>query len=190
MRKNCLLLLTSALVISIPAKAALFTAPMSGSLEVPPTPSTAIGFTTVDIAGNVLTVDVNWTGLIGGDAAAAHIHCCIAPGGNVGVAVPYPNFPAATSGMYTHVFNLLDSTIYTSTFLTSFGGGTAVGSRDALIAGITAGDAYSNIHNATFPGGEIRGLLAPAPVPEPSTLIMLGMGLLGIGAFVRWKARV
>ena len=35
-----------------------------------------------------------------------------------------------------------------------------------LDSGLDAGTAYSNIHNATFPGGEIRGNLAA--VPEPS----------------------
>jgi hypothetical protein len=50
------------------------------------------------------------------------------------------------------------------------------------------GMAYVNIHNSTFPGGEIRGFLAPAATPEPATLTLLGAGLLGaFGARKRMK---
>src|SRR2546430_11114286 len=46
----------------------------------------------------------------------------------------------------------ISQTIDLSTF--TFSGG---GSEAALIAGFNAGTAYTNIHNAVFPGGEIRG---------------------------------
>ena len=47
----------------------------------------------------------------------------------------------------------------------------------ALIAGLEAGLAYVNIHNAEFPGGEIR-----ARIPEPMTLALaaLGLGIAGL----------
>lgn len=151
---------------------------MVGTNEVPPNASPATGFALITIDGNLMTVDLTWDGLIGGNPAAAHIHCCTDVGTNVGVAVGFPAFPATTSGTYSHVFDLLDPTIYTANFRNNFGGGTAEGARDALIAGLAAGRAYSNIHNATFPGGEIRADLGPAPVPEPSTALMLGAGLI------------
>jgi hypothetical protein len=47
-----------------------------------------------------------------------------------------------------------------------------------------AGTTYANIHDATFPGGEIRGQLAQTP--EPATLTLLGMRLVG---FFAWKKR-
>jgi hypothetical protein len=160
----------------------IYTTQMSGANEVPPNSSTATGFTqvTVDDVANSLAVNLNFTGLTGGPAAAAHIHCCTPVGTNVGVAVAFTGFPAATSGTYSQTFNLLDPTIYTPTFLSTFGGGTAAGAETALLAGLAGGMAYSNIHNAVFPGGEIQGFLA-ASIPEPATwaLMIAGFGLLG-----------
>lgn len=173
---------------STPAYAASFTVHtvMTGVNEVPPNASPAFGEADITVNGNLLTVDVDWSGLIGGNPSAAHIHCCTAPGTNVGVAVGFPSFPSTTSGSYFHVFDMNDPAIYTAAFLNNFGGGTAAGAQAALVAGIIAGRAYTNIHNAVFPGGEIRGNLGP--VPEPTTLTLLGLGLAGL-ATRRARAR-
>jgi hypothetical protein len=50
-----------------------------------------------------------------------------------------------------------------------------VGAEAALIAGISAGQTYLNIHTVNIPGGEIRGILAP--VPEPGTMLLLAAGM-------------
>jgi hypothetical protein len=174
-------------LVSLPAQALpSFTATMKGLSEVPPNASPATGFTRVVLNQGAHTIDVfvNWSGLIGGNPSAAHIHCCVAPGTNVGVAVGFPSFPAAVSGTYNHIFDLTDPTIYTTAFRTNFGGGTAAGAEAALILGLNAGTAYSNIHNQIYPGGEIRGLLAK--VPEPASLGLFGLGLVAFG-FLRRK---
>lgn len=66
------------------------------------------------------------------------------------------------------------------------GGGTAAGAEAALIAGLDDGLGYGNIHNAIFPGGEIRANLAV--VPEPVTITLFGLGLAGIGLARRRRA--
>ena len=185
MLRSILPLLFYAALGLAPARADLiFAGTMLGSNEVPPTGSTATGFTTVDILGDLMTVDVSWSGLIGGTAAAAHIHCCVPIGTNVGVAVGFTGFPAATSGTYHNTFDLTNSSIYTASFLSAFGGGTAAGAEAALIAGLEANQAYSNIHDTQFGGGEIRANLTQ--VPEPSMGVMVAAGMIGL---ILWRRR-
>jgi hypothetical protein len=161
----------------------IFTATLLGSTEVPANASTATGFITVTLTGNSLSVAETFTGLIGGAGSAAHIHCCGGTSVAVAVAVPFTGFPVATSGSYSNTFDLTQTSVYTSAFVTA-NGGTAAGAESALLAALFAGQTYANIHDATFPGGEIRGQLIQTT--EPSTLMLLGMGLAGLAA---WKKR-
>ncbi len=176
------ILLLAAVLLAAPFVKAdgIFTATLLGSNEVPPTASTAIGLITVTLAGDVLTVHESFLGLVGGPAAAAHIHRCASPGVNAPVAVPFTGFPSATSGTYLNSFDLTLSSVYNSAFITA-NGGTAAGAESALLAALFAGQTYANIHDAQFPGGEIRGQLIQQ-TPEPGTLMLLGMGLTGLAA--------
>jgi hypothetical protein len=166
-------LLSVALCIAAPAFADTisYTAQLSGPGENPPNASPATGTASFLLTGDTLQIHVTFTGLTGGAASAAHIHCCAEPGTNAPVWVPFANFPNTTAGTY-------DATIDLATF--AFGGG---GTEAALIAGMNNGTAYTNIHNAVFPGGEIRGQITPTP--EPGTFLLLGTGTVGLIVLLR-----
>ena len=161
------------------------TATLSGANEVPPNASPATGFVfaSLDNVAHTLFVDLSFSGLIGGTASAAHIHCCAPDGTTVGVAVPFTGFPASTSGTYTHTFDTSDSSIYLAGFLAA-NGGTAAGAEAGLFAGMQTFMTYANIHDSVFPGGEIRGQL----VPEPMTCTLGAVGLLVLACIRRRRA--
>ena len=102
-----------------------------------------------------------------------------------------PGFPMGlTSGSYTtpSPLDLTDPATYTASFVTNFGGGTTAGAEAALLDGLNSGTAYFNIHTSEFPGGEIRGFLAPIPEPQTWALMITGFGLLG--AVMRRSRRI
>lgn len=160
----------------------IFQATLSGANEVPPNGSAGTGSATVTFNANMLSVNEIFSGLTA-PATASHIHCCASAGVNVGVAVPFPSFPAATTGTYTMAFDLTVAATYNTAFL-SANGGTAAGAETALVAGLESDQAYVNIHDSTFPGGEIRGQLAT--VPEPASVALFGLGGLGLA----WTRRI
>ena len=152
-----------------------------GNFENPPTGSPGIGsaLVTVDSVLNTMQVNVTFSGLTSGDTAA-HIHCCVAPGGNAGVATTTPTFTGfpggVTSGTYSHSFDLTQATSWNPAYVTASGGTTA-GAEAALLGGLAAGQAYLNIHTTNFGGGEIRGFLVATP--EPGTFLLAGAVLAG-----------
>lgn len=166
-----------------------YTATMTGASEVPPNASPGIGsvLVTIDTVTDLMTVNATFAGLIG-TTTLAHIHCCAAPGG---VAIPattvpsFPGFPVGvTAGTYLQTFDMSLASSYNPAFI-SASGGTVAASNAALFAGLAAGQAYFNIHTVQFPGGEIRGQLAPAAVPEPGSLLLLGTGGLAAIRIIR-----
>jgi hypothetical protein len=122
---------------------------LSGLQEVPPNGSPANGIVngTFNPVSNTLAIEVMFNGLIA-PATAAHIH--FAPiGVNGPVIFPLAGFPATTFGTYTNTFSL----------------------SPPMVASLLAGNLYVNIHNAVFPGGEIRAQLA-ASLGEPTPPIL------------------
>jgi hypothetical protein len=146
----------------------LFVANLDGAQE--PDASTATGFGTVLLndAMNQITVDLSFTGLIGGPATAAHIHCCALPGTNAGVLFPFSGVPSATSGSIPEQFFAI---------------------TPLEVSELEAGVMYMNVHDATFPGGEIRGQLALA-TPEPASVAWICPALaIGLAVVSRRRKR-
>lgn len=185
--------LAIALLVVLPAALA-HAAPITFRTPLGPEASGATGSGTVQVIyddfARTLSIDAQWSGL-SGTTTVAHIHCCTAsPGtGTAGVAVTpgtLPGFPVGvTNGSYSTLLNLALTPTYTTTFLTA-SGGTAAGAEARLVANMMAGTAYFNVHTNLFPGGEIRGFLAPVPEPG-SSLLLLGIGLAGLRA---WRKRL
>jgi hypothetical protein len=163
---SMLLAMCASIGLALPAEAAIYSANLAGGNENPATPSAGTGNTTVtlDTTTHTLQVVVSFSGLTSG-TTASHIHCCVAPNGNAGVATTTPTFTGfplgVTSGTYNHTFDTTQASSWNPAFITA-NGGTPAGAEAALAAGLAAGQAYLNIHTTNFPGGEIRGFLLQA----------------------------
>lgn len=157
-----------------------------GPLETPPNASPGWGITEVDIAGSKLLVDGRFRDLMS-NVTEAHIHCCTTTAftGDTGVAVPLMGVPTGVkAGSWTEMIDLTKDASFDPTFLSS-NGGTASSALTALTTAINAHEAYVNIHTSGNPNGEIRGWLVAAPIPEPASWAMLGIGLAGLGFMSR-----
>lgn len=135
---------------------------LSGLSVVPPNASPAIGTGTVvlNAAQSQITVDLAWSGLLA-PATASHIHGPAGPGTNAAVLFPFSSVPGTTSGA-----------IPQQTFPIT----------PTQVAYLQSGLLYMVVHSSAFPGGEIRGQLAPIFV---STNVPAGIAL---AAQISWFA--
>ena len=170
--------------VALGARAATveYNAILNGPSESPPNASPATGFADFfyNDAVHTLSINMSWSGLTG-PTSASHIHAATAVPGvsTAGVATTTPYFTGfpigVTSGSFSTVLDLTQSSSYNGSCITANGGTTAT-AETALIGAINTGRAYLNIHSQTFPNGEIRGFLFQ--VPEPSSAAILGLGSL------------
>ena len=176
----------AALFMALPAAAltTVYSTTLTGPGENPPnaSPATGMALVTVDDVANTMRVEASFSGLLG-TVTAAHIHCCIAAPGNVGVATTTPTFlgfpSGVTFGTYDQTFDMTLASSYRAGFITDHGGTPASALFD-LFTGIDLGQAYFNIHTTSFAGGEIRGFLAPVPEPGTYALMLVGLGAIGL----------
>ena len=186
MKRGAIILavVAAALASGSPAYSATYFASLSGANENPSNASPGTGTATVilDTTAHTLQVIATFSGLTSG-TTASHIHCCVAPPGNAGVATTTPTFPGfplgVTSGSYNQTFNTLQASTWNPAFITA-SGGTPAGAEAALAAGLVAGQAYFNIHTTNFPAGEIRGFLAGVSVGAVPTLSEWALAALAL----------
>jgi len=172
---------------SAPASAAIYAyyANLDGASEAPPhaTPGYGKARVVFDDLAHTMEVDVTFAHLLAGNTAA-HIHAATTTPfvGTAPVATTTPTFTGfpngATSGSYSHLFDMTLMSSYRSGFINDHGGTTA-GAEAALIQAAMDGKSYLNVHTTVFPGGEIRGFLTPAPEPASWALMLAGFGLTG-----------
>ena len=140
----------------------IFSATLLGSSEVGGGDIDGVGsaLIAIDHDTNTINYEISFANL--SSITAAHIHAGAA-GVNGPVKVNF-GFPPGLAGSG------------------SFSG--AVIDDDAqFITALTAGDFYVNVHTSEFPGGALRGQLAPIPEPETYALMLAGLGVVG------WAAR-
>lgn len=171
----------------------VYSAYLDGPSSDPPNASPGIGSSEIvyDPDAHTLSVDVEFSGLIG-TTTAAHIHAATAApyAGTAAVATQVPTFvgfpSGVTSGSYFNIFDLTLASSWNPSFVGAHGG-TPAGAEAFFASSLAAGKAYFNIHTTFQPGGEIRGFLRP--VPESSTMLLLGSGLLGLLGLNRWRKK-
>jgi hypothetical protein len=161
---------------------------ISGANENPATGSPGTGTATVtyDPVTHLLGVDVAFSGLEAG-TTASHIHCCILPDGNTGVATTVPTFAdfplGVESGTYQNTLDLTLASSFNPAFVTA-NGGTVTSAEAALATGLEDGMAYLNIHTTAFPNGEVRAFLET--VPEPSSVMLMAFAGAGL-MLLSWR---
>ena len=123
-----------------------FVATMTGANERPtPNTSTATGTATYVLTGNLLSYVVTVNGLTA-PASGAHIHVGASTVAGP-IVVPYTVSATQIGVVSTGTIDL--------TFRIASGNSTITG--DSLKVLLNNGNAYTNVHNSSFPGGEIRG---------------------------------
>jgi hypothetical protein len=137
---------------------------LDGLQETPPvaTPGTGTATATLDDVTNQFDLMGTFSNLIG-TTNNAHVHGPDAP----------PGTPAGVLFGINFDFGVTSGNFSFSGVITA-----------AQTSEILAGETYINIHSTFRPGGEIRGQIAN-PIPEPTTLAMLAMGVGGMLALRR-----
>jgi hypothetical protein len=181
LKKSSVFTIAVMLAAGAASASTIWDAVLSPANEVPPHATPASGLAVLTLTGDTLGISLTFNDLTN-PASAGHIHCCALPGTSVAVVLPFTGLPNATTGSYNANFNLADPNVYSAAFVTS-SGGTAAGAEASLIAAFNSNMAYVNMHDATYPGGEIRGQVTP--LPEPSALFLAGTALAGFALYRR-----
>jgi hypothetical protein len=153
-----------------------YSASLDGYSESPPNSSYGYGDATFDYdtITHTLAMSVYFYDLAG-TTTVAHIHAntAVSGTGTAGVASGLAGFPTGVkTGSYFTTIYLLSASSYNSSYLAA-NGGTAASAETALLASMSNGKAYLNLHSTSYPGGEIRGFIYL--VPAPGMISLIGM---------------
>lgn len=153
-----------------------YSAYLNGPSESPPnqSPATGSALFEFDTITHSLTMSINFSGLVG-TTTVAHVHAdtAVAGTGTAGVASGLTGWTTGLqSGSYNNTINMLSTATYGSAYLAAHGG-TAASAETDLLAAMSNGRAYLNLHSTVYPGGEIRGFITL--VPAPGMLALIGM---------------
>src|SRR5678809_1004337 len=175
--KKNIFLFASFLFVFSTSQGQVYYGTLSGAIEVPSNSSPGTGKFVVSINGNLMRVQVTFSGLVAqtstgqpSGTTASHIHAPttvpLSPTSTAGVATTTPTFTdfplGVRSGTYDHTFDMTLASSYNPAYITA-NGRTPASAFVALKAAIAAGRSYLNIHSNAFGGGEIRGFLLSCP---------------------------
>lgn len=148
-----LLALAMALAANGQSSKAKFGATLKGPNEVPAVDSKGTGTATFTVSGTSVDYKISASGL-SGDATAAHIH--VGPSTASGpVVVPFPAKAISNTGNGSVTI----SGSFTSADIKPQAN-PSIQNLDDLLAQMSAGKTYVNIHTAAHPPGEIRGQIS------------------------------
>lgn len=183
LKKTLALLLMTTAFCSAQAQGTLqFSLLLDGLHQVPPNNSDGLGRAYITLADNAFGITLDITPpltSLGFLPTGAFVHGPAGLGAtgpvifNLGAYTERPPFiseyPEATDpGGYEYAFSYASLTT-------------------AQISDLMAGLWYVNVTSSAFPDGEIRGQIQP--VPEPSTLALLGLGALILPLLLRRSSR-
>jgi hypothetical protein len=174
-----------AAAFALPASAAhlkYFTSVLNGAQQVPPNSSSATGRASLTLDTRAQTLDfslsvmgISLDGLndnfVANPLGPIHLHNGLA-GQNGGVIVPFAfdkmTYAGTASGFDLTVMDFAyDDAIKASGAALSFLDFIGELERDAI---------YINVHTDAYAGGEIRGQVAPVPLPASALLLLGAMG--------------
>jgi hypothetical protein len=162
------LMVWSLFLVSARANAAQYVANvfLDGLQEVPPVATTGTGTATVtfdDVTG-MMNVNGSFSNMIG-TSNNAHVHGYAAAGAPAGVVFGLTFDAGVTSGNFS-------------------GSGTIPAGN---IADVLNDLTYINIHSSFRPGGEVRGQIDLMLIPEPASVVLAVIAVLGVCSFRRWS---
>jgi len=158
----------------------VYTFNLDATQEVPSNASQAAGSAQITVDDSLDTISFVLTAFtLQGTFSNAHIHGPALPGSNAPVVFGLLSNADASGPVTVGSFSIPNS-------YALVGSNKASAFADAINAAPWL--YYVNLHTSAFPGGEIRGQLAPVPEPTTSAMLLGGLGLVGFLAARRRRS--